>query len=33
MGETPKYRRAKLVVSYPRRPEVGIAAKGASTKS
>jgi hypothetical protein len=28
----PKYRCAKLVASYPRRPEAVIAAKGASTK-
>jgi hypothetical protein len=28
----PKYRYAKLVVSYPRRPKALIAAKGASTK-
>jgi hypothetical protein len=32
MGETPKYRFARLVTSYPRRLEAVIAAKGASIK-
>jgi hypothetical protein len=32
MGKLPKYRSAKLVVSYPRKLEAVITAKGASPK-